>query len=74
MNAATTKLVSVRNRIARLIAPVLYAPVLLKLDRRAVTAVEYALIASLIAISIIVGATAIGTKLSITFNKVATEL
>ena len=43
-------------------------------DRGAVTAIEYALIASLIAITILAGATAIGTKLSAIFTNVAAGL
>lgn len=39
----------------------------LKADRRAVTALEYGLIAALIATVIIGGVTTIGTKLSATF-------
>jgi pilus assembly protein Flp/PilA len=46
----------------------------LKTDRRAVTAIEYGLIASLIAIVIVVAVTSIGTKLPIIFNKISTEL
>jgi pilus assembly protein Flp/PilA len=46
----------------------------LNLDRRAVTAIEYGLIAALIAVVIIVAVTSIGTNLTTTFNKVATEL
>ena len=49
---------------------------LLKLvrDSRAVTAMEYGLIASLIAVVIIVSVTSIGTNLSTTFTKVAAQL
>jgi pilus assembly protein Flp/PilA len=46
----------------------------LKTDRRAVTAIEYGLIASLIAIVIVVAVTSIGTKLPVIFNKISTEL
>jgi pilus assembly protein Flp/PilA len=46
----------------------------LKVDRRAVTAIEYALIAALIAVVIIGGVSAIGTRASATFNSVASEL
>jgi pilus assembly protein Flp/PilA len=38
------------------------------------TAIEYGLIASLIALAIITAATALGTKLSGTYNKVAANL
>ena len=43
-------------------------------DRRAVTAIEYALIAALIAVVIIGAATQLGTHVQTTFNKVASEL
>jgi pilus assembly protein Flp/PilA len=43
-------------------------------DKRAVTALEYGLIASLVAVVIIVAVTALGTNLSSTFNKIATTL
>jgi Flp pilus assembly pilin Flp len=46
----------------------------LRLDRRAVTSIEYAFIASLIAIVIFVAVTGIGNKLPAIFNKVSTEL
>ena len=46
----------------------------LKTDRRAVTALEYGLIASLIAVAIIVAVTALGTKLAGTFDLIATKL
>jgi pilus assembly protein Flp/PilA len=46
----------------------------LKSDKRAVTAIEYALIAALIAIVIIGAVTRLGTDVSNTFNKVASEL
>jgi pilus assembly protein Flp/PilA len=38
------------------------------------TAIEYALIASLVAVAIIVAVTAVGTKLQLTFNEVASNL
>ena len=49
---------------------------LLKLvrDSRAVTAMEYGLIASLIAVVVIVSVTSIGKNLSTTFTKVAAQL
>jgi pilus assembly protein Flp/PilA len=50
------------------------AALALKTDRRAVTAIEYGLIAALIAVVIIVAVTSIGTNLTTTFNRVATEL
>jgi len=46
----------------------------LKTDERAVTAIEYALIAALIAVVIIGAVTSLGTGVSSTFNKVASEL
>jgi pilus assembly protein Flp/PilA len=44
------------------------------LDRRAVTAIEYGLIAALVAVVIIVAVSTLGTNLTNTFNKVSTEL
>jgi Flp pilus assembly pilin Flp len=46
----------------------------LRLDRRAVTSIEYAIIASLVAIVIFVAVAGIGAKLPVIFNKVSTEL
>ncbi len=46
----------------------------LKFDKRAVTAIEYALIAALIAVVIITAVTGLGKNLSKTFNTVASEL
>jgi pilus assembly protein Flp/PilA len=43
----------------------------LKSDRRAVTALEYGLIAALVACAIIVGATALGTDLGALFTNIA---
>ena len=43
-------------------------------DHRAVTAIEYALIAALIAVVIIGAVTSLGTGVSSTFNSVATQL
>lgn len=43
-------------------------------DESGATAIEYGLIAALIALAIIVGATAIGNQLKSTFNKIATTL
>ncbi|MCG7505015.1 Flp family type IVb pilin [Mesorhizobium retamae] len=43
-------------------------------DESGATAIEYGLIAALIALAIITGATAIGTNLSTKFNKIASEL
>ncbi len=43
-------------------------------DQSAVTAIEYGLIAALIAVVIIVAVTAVGTDLSATFTSIATAL
>jgi pilus assembly protein Flp/PilA len=43
-------------------------------DRHAVTAIEYALIAALIAVVIIAAVTGLGKGVGNTFNKVASEL
>jgi pilus assembly protein Flp/PilA len=43
-------------------------------DRRAVTAIEYALIAALIAVVIIGAVTTLGANATATFNTVASEL
>jgi pilus assembly protein Flp/PilA len=43
-------------------------------DRKAVTAIEYALIAALIAVVIIGAVTSLGTGVSSTFNSVSSEL
>jgi pilus assembly protein Flp/PilA len=43
-------------------------------DESGATAIEYSLIASLIALVIIVGVTAVGTNLSGAFNTVSTNL
>ncbi len=39
-------------------------------DRRAATAIEYGLIASLIAIAAIAAISAVGTKVAVTFNNI----
>ena len=46
----------------------------LKVDRRAVTAMEYGLIAALVAVVIIGAVTTLGTKLSSTFTAVSNAL
>jgi pilus assembly protein Flp/PilA len=46
----------------------------MKVDRRAVTAIEYALLAALIAVVIVAAVTNIGKNVSSTFNKVSSEL
>ena len=43
-------------------------------DESGATAIEYGLIAALIAVVIITGVTAVGTNLSTTFNSLATTL
>jgi pilus assembly protein Flp/PilA len=43
-------------------------------DESGATAIEYGLIAALIAVVIITGVTAVGTKLSTTFNTLSTKL
>lgn len=43
-------------------------------DEEGVTAIEYGLIAALIALAIIITVTAVGTNLNVAFNKVSTEL
>ena len=46
----------------------------LKMDKRAVTAIEYGLIAALVAVAIIAAVTTLGNSLKNTFNLVSTEL
>ena len=46
----------------------------LNMDKRAVTAIEYGLIAALIAVVIIAAVSSLGTHISSTFNAVASEL
>lgn len=43
-------------------------------DESGATAIEYGLIATLIGVAIIAGATALGSKLNATFNYVSTKL
>jgi len=43
-------------------------------DQRGVTAIEYVLIASLVAVAIVVGVTAIGVNLGNTFNTATSHL
>ena len=43
-------------------------------DKRGVTALEYGLIAALVAVAIITGVTALGTSINSTFNTVASTL
>lgn len=46
----------------------------LNMDKRAVTAIEYGLIAALVAVAIIVAVTTMSNSLKNTFNLVGTEL
>jgi pilus assembly protein Flp/PilA len=46
----------------------------LKMDKRAVTAMEYGLIAAMVAVVIIVALSTIGTNLKTTFNSIGSEL
>jgi pilus assembly protein Flp/PilA len=46
----------------------------LNVDKRAVTALEYAMIASLIAVAAVTVISGLGTKLSSTFNSVSSAL
>lgn len=46
----------------------------LNVDKRAVTAIEYALIAALIAVVIVGAATTLGKSVTTTFNSVSSEL
>jgi pilus assembly protein Flp/PilA len=48
--------------------------VTLKRDDRGVTALEYGLIAALIAVAIITGVTSLGTSINTTFSKVANSM
>jgi len=43
-------------------------------DEKGATAIEYGLIAALIAVAIITAVTAVGTNLTTTFNSIATAL
>jgi pilus assembly protein Flp/PilA len=43
-------------------------------DEEGAAAIEYALIAALIALAIVVGATALGTEINDLFNAIATKL
>lgn len=46
----------------------------LKADRRAVTAIEYGLIAALVAVALVTILSTVGTNLTATFTKVASNL
>jgi pilus assembly protein Flp/PilA len=43
-------------------------------DQSGATAIEYGLIATLIAVALIVGATALGSQLNLVFNGISTKL
>jgi pilus assembly protein Flp/PilA len=43
-------------------------------DESGATAIEYGLIATLIAVALIVGATAVGTSLNTVFNDISTKI
>ncbi len=43
-------------------------------DDRAATAIEYCLIAGLVSVAVVAGATTIGTRLSVIFGRVAANL
>ena len=43
-------------------------------DENGATAIEYGLIASLVGVAIIIGATALGSKLNTVFNSIATKI
>ncbi len=57
-----------------MLAGYLRASLALRLDRRAVTAIEYSLIVALIAIVIVTSVTSVGAKLPAIFNKISTVL
>ncbi len=46
----------------------------LKADRKGVTALEYGLIAAVVAIAMIAGASTLGSRLSNTFSNISTRL
>ena len=60
-------------RTSRLIATIALGRRFLR-DQSGATAIEYGLIASLIAVAIIAGATALGTSLNSTFQSVSTSI
>ena len=57
-----------------MLAQIRHAVSLFRQDNRAVTAIEYALIAALIAVVIVGAATQLGGNVSSTFNNVSSEL
>lgn len=57
-----------------MLAQIRHTLALLRADHRAVTAIEYALIAALIAVVIVGAATQLGQNVSSTFNNVSSEL
>lgn len=62
------------NPIARGMLRLRDAATALRRDRRGVTALEYGLIAALIAVAIIGGVTSLGGQLNTAFNNIATEI
>jgi Flp pilus assembly pilin Flp len=46
----------------------------LKRDKRAVTSIEYAILASLVAVVIVVAVMSVGAELPLIFNNISTEL
>jgi len=70
---ATVKPVVATTGCAVLTLLFAYLPTLPK-DKRGVTAIEYALIAALIAVVIINAVTSLGHNVSSTFNKISSEL
>jgi pilus assembly protein Flp/PilA len=56
------------------LAQIRHALTFFSADKRAVTAIEYALIAALIAVVIVGAATTLGSQASTTFNSVSSEL
>jgi pilus assembly protein Flp/PilA len=62
------------TKALNMLAGYLRASLALRLDRRAVTAIEYSLIVALIAIVIVTSVTSVGAKLPAIFNKISTVL
>jgi pilus assembly protein Flp/PilA len=67
-------LLKVNERTYDMLVNYIRTALALKMDKKAVTAIEYALIAALIAVVIITAVSTLGTNISSTFNKVASEL
>jgi pilus assembly protein Flp/PilA len=62
------------ERTEEVLAQILALPRHVKNDRKGVTALEYGLLAGLIAVVIIGGATVLGTNVNTLFNAVATTM